>query len=145
MIKKIKNLFRRDQVHVVAGNDLVFIPDVVHSVNLFGRRYLDFIFTESEIANCTQNGFGPSAHRLAARLAAKEAVMKILRPKRHECLPWKAIEVCRNGDGLSHIRLHPPATDFARRAGIDCISLTMSHEQQYASAVVIGTTRNTNY
>ncbi len=51
------------------------VADVAESVAQFGDRYLRRIYTEREIAACAGPAF---AERLAARFAAKEAVIKAL-------------------------------------------------------------------
>ncbi len=68
------------------GVDVVAVSDVAESVDRFGDRYLDRIFTPHEVAYCrSEHGSGRgtqgySAESLAARFAAKEAVVKVLRP-----------------------------------------------------------------
>src|ERR1022692_689389 len=79
------------------GVDLVALADVMASVERFGDRYLQRIFTPHEIA-CCRLDLGPrdpvrrySLESLAARFAAKEATVKVLRPigPRPE---WRSIE-----------------------------------------------------
>ena len=56
------------------GCDVVNVVDVTRSIELFGRRYLDRTFTPHELQTCA----GPARdQRLAARFAAKEAVVKV--------------------------------------------------------------------
>lgn len=70
------------------GVDVVSVADVAASVRRFGDRYVHRIFTPHEIAACrtacVPAGGDPtySAESLAARFAAKEAVVKVLRPQR---------------------------------------------------------------
>ena len=64
---------------VLVGTDITAVPDVLASMTRFGDRYLGRLFTEHELASCP----GPpevAAAGLAARFAAKEAVVKVLRP-----------------------------------------------------------------
>jgi holo-[acyl-carrier protein] synthase len=123
---------------VAVGSDIVWVPDIRESVQQFGERYLRFIFTEKEIANCTRNKEDISCWGLAARFAAKEATMKLLRPDRDQLLPWRSIEVVQSLNGAVNIKLHEPASRMADAAGIDQITLSMSHERDYATAVVVG-------
>ena len=79
-----------------------------------------------------------SCLKLAARFAAKEATMKLLRPDRDILLPWRSIEVVQSPNGAANIELHDPASHLAEAAGIDHLSLSMSHDRDYATAVVVG-------
>src|ERR1700761_1869113 len=62
-----------DGYRVRVGCDVVAIDDVQDSLAAFGDRYLRKIFTASEINDCQGRD---RVHRLAARFAAKEAVIK---------------------------------------------------------------------
>ena len=73
---------------------------------------------------------------LAARFAAKEAVLKIL--ELNEIVPrWKSIEVRRSVGGRPEVALHGEAAEIARSQGIIEISLSISHGGGIASATVI--------
>ena len=62
------------------GTDLVHVPDVAASIDRFGARYLHRVYTDAELDTCRSGAGGWSPERLAARFAAKEAVLKVLRP-----------------------------------------------------------------
>ena len=69
--------FRPPVGNVVAvGIDLADISAVRDSIDHFGARYLDRIFTPGERAQCAESS-DPTPH-LAARFAAKEATIKAL-------------------------------------------------------------------
>jgi holo-[acyl-carrier protein] synthase len=129
------------------GVDLVVVGDVARSVEHFGHRYLGRVFTEHELACCRAperpdrpQGVpgGYSFESLAARFAAKEATVKVLRPEgpRPE---WRSIEVHRTGAGWCEIRLSGLAATMAVEAGIVEWSVSLTHESTMAAAVVIGT------
>jgi holo-[acyl-carrier protein] synthase len=122
-------------VRFLVGMDLVKISDIASSVERFGSRFLDRIFTGEEQRYCLAAP-GPSASRLAARFAAKEATRKILCIG-DEAIPWRSIEIVRASNGSCDIVLHGEASDVAR--GTECrgFSLSMTHESDYASAVVV--------
>jgi holo-[acyl-carrier protein] synthase len=125
------------------GVDLVAVADVAASVAQFGDRYLQRIFTPHEVASCRltggQPGLGPaySFDSLAARFAAKEATVKVLRPvgARPE---WRTIEVRRRGSGWVEIRLTGRAAELAIGAGIEQFAVSLTHEASMAAAVVVG-------
>jgi holo-[acyl-carrier protein] synthase len=117
------------------GIDLVKVASVREAIEEHGQRYLDRVFTAGEQERCKGQ-----ALRLAARLAAKEATMKVLQPRAADPLPWTDIEVVRPaGDASPAIALHRRAAELADRAGITALSLSFTHEDEYAAAVVVGT------
>ena len=81
-----------------------------------------------------------AASRLAARFAAKEAALKVLRLT-DQSFSWRSIEVARHPGGWCHIVLHGPMRELANQAGFVAFSLSMTHEGAYAQAVVIGQRR----
>ena len=82
---------------------------------------------------------GPSAPllQLAARFAAKEAVMKALGTGTRG-IGWKDIEVTRKPTGEPEIALHGRAMVRARKLGIDRLAISLSHSKNYAVASVVG-------
>ena len=55
------------------GNDIIDIRRVEKSIARFGERFLSRVFTDYEVAYCRGR-----VRELAARFAAKEAMMKAL-------------------------------------------------------------------
>jgi holo-[acyl-carrier protein] synthase len=125
---------------VAVGLDLVQTGQVAAAIERFGKRYLDRIFTEAELRYCLAEP-GPSAYRLAARFAAKEAVRKLLCVG-DEAIGWRSIEVVRASSGQCHVELHGEALALAEEGGYVGVSLSMTHESDYASAVVLGERRS---
>lgn len=123
------------QSPVRVGTDLVRIADVEECLERHGSRYAERVFTEHELASCTGE---PStrAARLAARFAAKEAALKVLRPA-DDPLDWRSIEVVRDPLGPCEIRLTGTAARLAERAGIGAMAVSLSHEGTMAAAVVV--------
>ncbi len=124
---------------LVTGIDLVDIREVDASVTRFGDRYLRRVYTEQEVQTCGQGG-PRFASRLAARFAAKEAVIKVLRAA-EVGIDWRSIEVVRCDDGAPEVRLTGRAAEAARRRGFYSFSISLTHETDYAGAVVIGQRR----
>jgi holo-[acyl-carrier protein] synthase len=127
---------------VRVGLDLVEVAVVADSVERFGDRYVSRIYTDHEIACCRRDGRdGPGTtyamESLAARFAAKEAVLKVLRPV--ELQPaWRNIELHRMTGGWCEIRLSGRAAKLAAEAGLGEFSVSLSHESTLAAAVVVG-------
>jgi len=142
------------------GIDLCAVSDVAESVERFGDHYIQRIFTPHEIECCrgarlageadrgAPTGPGPrptaapaySYESLAARFAAKEATLKVLRPvgARPE---WRDIEVHRTPDGWTEIRLSGQAAALAAEVGMDELVVSLTHEESTAAAVVVGVCR----
>jgi holo-[acyl-carrier protein] synthase len=113
------------------GTDLVVVADVADSVARFGDRYLRRVFTDHEIETA-----GGAPERLAARFAAKEAAVKVLRPL--DARPeWRSIEVVRHPSGACDIHLTGTAAAMASAAGITELAVSMTHEAGLAAAVVV--------
>jgi holo-[acyl-carrier protein] synthase len=118
------------------GSDLVEVAQVAESMERFGDRYLERVFTAAEIAYCARSPV-TAASKFAARFAAKEAVVKVLRPDGW-WPEWRSIEVVRHAEGWCDIRLHGSASELARSTNVQIVSCSLSHEGAYASAVVLG-------
>ncbi len=114
-----------------SGVDIIEISRVGQVLDRYGQRFLDRMFTPEEIAYC--RGRPPN---LAARFAAKEAVMKALGTGVRG-VGWKDIEVVRQESGAPAIRLHGRAKSRAQRLGLEEISVSMSHSRDYAVAFVV--------
>ncbi|MGD0380102.1 MAG: holo-ACP synthase [Acidimicrobiales bacterium] len=117
------------------GADIARVADVAASVARFGDRYLERLFTPHEIASCSGT---PSvmAASLAARFAAKEAAIKVLRPT-DQTPAWRTIEVRRNPSGWCELRLSGDAAKLAAEAGITELAVSLSHDRDIAAAVVL--------
>ncbi len=116
------------------GIDLVSVDTVTESIRNHGERYLKRIYTDTELHDC-QGAVGPTPERLAARFAAKEATLKVLRPA-DESIPWRDIEVVRHPSGWVELKLSGRAAVLAAAQGLGDLALSMSHEAGYATAVV---------
>lgn len=117
------------------GTDLVQVSRIAESIATFGEKFTRRLFTEHEIAYATSSESLQSA-RFAARFAAKEATIKALNLAQVG-LDWKQIEVLRDDDGHCTLALHGVARDAAARARIQELSVSLSHDGDYASAVVV--------
>ena len=117
---------------VSVGVDLIEIDRIAATLERFGQRFLERVYTADEIAYC--RGRAP---QLAARFAAKEAVMKALGTGTRG-IGWREVEVTRKRSGQPEIALHGRAVERARRLGIDHLAVSLSHSRSYAIASVVG-------
>ena len=122
-------------LHARLGFDLTQISAIEQSLRVFGQRFAQRLFTQHELAYA-ESGDGVRAQRLAARFAAKEAVIKALGLS-EAGVNWRDIEVIKLRSGACEISLHGRVARLAAAIGTGPISLCLSHEGDYATAVVI--------
>lgn len=96
------------------------------------------LFTERELAYAS--GKKREVEHLAARFAAKEAVLKALGTGWADGLAWTDVEVTRADTGQPGVVLHDLAAELASKMGITSWLLSLSHTERYAiaSAIAIG-------
>lgn len=130
-------------VDVLVGTDIQPVADIEAAVRAHGDRYLDRVFTAHEVAASGGRDRLPSAlaESLAARFAAKEATIKVLRPEPGDAPRWTEVEVISHPGGWAEIGLVGHAAYIAERAGISCLRLSMAHGGGQAVATVIGVRR----
>jgi len=116
---------------VRVGIDLVSVEQVKESIADHGRRYLRRVYTEQELVESRSE-----PRRLAARFAAKEATMKAL-GRGDEGFGWRAIAVAGGTGGQPQIELTGSVAELAQRRGIQSIAVSLTHEREYAAAVVV--------
>ena len=119
---------------VGVGIDVVDVPrfEIV-----LGRRprIVERLFTEGE-----QRDARGKAERLAARFAAKEAVMKSLSVGAGS-VPWKSIEVKRAPSGAPSVLLHGAAAELATSRGADEFHISLTHTAMTAAAFVVASSK----
>ncbi|MEQ1946861.1 MAG: holo-ACP synthase [Bryobacteraceae bacterium] len=117
-----------------SGVDLCEVPRIREAVDRHGRRFLERIFTEHEIAYAESKA--NTFERLAARFAAKEAGMKALGTGWREGVRWRDFEVANLPSGRPTLRLHGRAAELANEMGVKNIALSLTHTREQALAIV---------
>ena len=117
---------------IYTGIDIIEIDRIADVARRYPGRFLEKIYTPAEQAYC--RGRAP---QLAARFAAKEAVMKMLGTGVRG-VPWKDVEVVRERGRAPEIALHGNAKAVGERLQIHRIALSISHSRLYAVASVVG-------
>lgn len=128
-------------VRTRVGIDIVQISRIAESVRQFGDRFTHRLFSADELSYAT-SAPASMAERLAARFAAKEAALKAF-DLCESGIDWREMEVRRDAHGACRLHLHGKA---ARLAGIgnEAIALSLSHDGDYALAVVAAAPEPTN-
>jgi holo-[acyl-carrier protein] synthase len=124
------------------GIDLVEISRISESLQKFGERFLRRVFTDGEIAFATAVP-SQAAERLAARFAAKEAAIKAL-GLADQPMNWRDIEVRRAPSGACDMALSGAACRAAELAGVRELAVSLSHEGDYAAAIVVARLNETH-
>lgn len=114
------------------GVDIIEIARVREAIERYGVRFLQRIYTESELALC--KGRPPE---LAARFAGKEAVSKVLGTG-FAGISWREIEILSDSLGKPTVRLAGQALRRAEQLGIYQIEISLSHSRDYAIAFALG-------
>jgi len=114
------------------GVDIIETDRVRAALERFGERFQQRVYTAVEVAFCRGR-----VHELAARFAAKEAVMKALGTGARG-LAWREIEVLPNRRGKPLVYLYGRARERAERIGLGGLDVSMSHSREYAVAFVVG-------
>lgn len=117
-----------------AGIDVVSVRRIQEVAARHGERFLRRVFTAAELSLC-QRRKNPWPC-LAARWAAKEAVLKALGvgPGR---LAWVDIEIVKEGGGRPRVELSAPLLRLMGEQGVSAIEVSLSHEKDLAVAVAV--------
>lgn len=109
------------------GIDIIEIERIERAIERWGERFLRRIYTDSEL-----NRYARKVPSLAARFAAKEAVIKLLGKNRMSF--WREIEVLGDLQGQPVINLYGQARLLAENLNIQMISVSLSHSKSLAIA-----------
>jgi holo-[acyl-carrier protein] synthase len=120
---------------VGSGVDMVEIARIRQSVERFGHRFLNRVYTAAEQAYCLRRR--NSAESLAARFAAKEAGAKALGTGMSRGVNWLEIEVAREPGGRPTLRFHGRAAEIAARLGVARAALSLTHTADLSLASVV--------
>jgi holo-[acyl-carrier protein] synthase len=117
------------------GTDICSVNRVKNTYSKFGRRFLERILTQAEQEYVLSQP-RQTAHRIAARFAAKEATSKALGTG-WRGIGWKEIEVVRRPSGEPTLILRGRAAGVAQNLGLTRFEVSLSHEHEFAVAFVL--------
>jgi holo-[acyl-carrier protein] synthase len=120
---------------VGSGIDLVEIERIQHSMDRYGSRFLNRVYTRAEQAYCQRKR--KAAESFAARFAAKEAGAKALGTGISFGVNWLEIEVVREASGRPTIAFHGRAAQIAAYLGVVHAALSITHTGSLAMASVV--------
>ncbi|AFN75787.1 holo-acyl-carrier-protein synthase [Melioribacter roseus P3M-2] len=115
------------------GIDIIEIDRIKQSVDNYGDRFLEKIFTISELEYCLSKK--NKYQHLAARFAAKEAITKALSSV-NVSPGWKDIEISNLSNGRPVVNLR--SIEIKEYLGNDKkLLISMSHSDHYVTCVAI--------
>jgi holo-[acyl-carrier protein] synthase len=114
------------------GIDMLAIPRLKRVLDRHNDRFLQRIYTPEEVAYCRGR-----VSELAARFAAKEAVMKALGTGIRG-VGWREIEILPDRRGKPLVYLYGRARTRAERIGLSALDVSLTHERDFAVAAVVG-------
>lgn len=117
------------------GVDIVEIARIRKAAVKWKDKFLDRVFTANELEYAKSKKF--LYQHLAARFAAKEAVLKAFGDESINEMNWKDIEIINNKDGKPIVKLAGEARQTMLRRKVSDISVSLSHAKNYAVANAI--------
>ena len=120
-------------MNVACGTDIIEISRIKKTIEHIGEKFLQEIYTTSEIEYCESKKNAKYQH-YAARFAAKEAVYKAINSiiENKYSITWKNIEIINDINGKP--KVHFNKVFFSQ---IQSIDISLSHCREYAVANVV--------
>ncbi|MGJ3238166.1 MAG: holo-ACP synthase [Anaerolineae bacterium] len=114
------------------GIDMIEHERVAAGIERLGERFLNRFFTAGEREDCEDQ-----PHRLAARLAGKEAVAKALGTGIGD-VSWQEIEIrVNNSRKRPVLYLYGAAATLSEELGLTQWDISLTHTRELASAMVV--------
>jgi holo-[acyl-carrier protein] synthase len=117
------------------GVDIVDVPRFARALERH-PKIIGRLFTQVE-----QHDAHSRPERLAARFAAKEAVLKSLHAG-FGAAAWTSIEIRHDAVGAPQVHLHGLAALLAEKQGVDTLHVSLTHTDLVAAAFVIGSSKD---
>ncbi|MGH6854241.1 MAG: holo-ACP synthase [Aestuariivirga sp.] len=121
------------------GNDVIDIRRIEKTLNTYGRRFIDRIFTEAEIRKSERRAGRAASY--AKRFAAKEACSKALGTGFRRGVFWKDMGVVNELSGRPTMVLTGGAAEQLVRitplGHVARVHLTITDDFPYAQAIVM--------
>ncbi len=115
------------------GIDIIEIDRIRVSVEKFGDRFLNKVYTQKELDYSLKKKY--KYQHLAARFAAKEAVYKALATGWNEDVSWQNIEISNEPNGMPIVTLKGNLKKFLSKG--KNLKISMSHSRDYVACMAI--------
>lgn len=115
---------------ILIGTDIVEVDRVKEYIIKYENRFLDKIYTNSEIDYCESKN-AQKFQSYAVRFAAKEAIYKALSDYINDSYTWRDFEVLNDSNGRPRVKVH------LKLENLEDIDISLSHCKEYAVAYVM--------
>ena len=123
---------------IAHGIDLVDCKRIEAMLTRHGDHFLTRIYTPTEQQSAGQGR--NRTQRLAARFAAKEAVLKLIGTGLRGRMAFTEVEVVNDALGKPEVRVSGEVQRRVRELGIEQISISITHVEDLAIASVVALT-----
>jgi holo-[acyl-carrier protein] synthase len=113
------------------GIDIIEILRIERAISRWGEGFLQRVYTDPELRL-----YRKKLPSLAARFAAKEAVIKAL--GKSTSVSLREIEILSEPGGKPLVNLYGKTQNEARDLGLYGFAISLSHSREYAVALVAG-------
>lgn len=123
---------------VYVGTDIIEVERIKESIENLGEKFINRIFTQTEIEYCNATKNAKYEH-YAARFAAKEATFKAVSTLLSDkySISWKNAEVVNDENGKPNIQFTSLDKNVEKELKcIKSIDVSLSHIKEYAVANV---------
>lgn len=117
------------------GTDITECERPIKIYEKYGHQFIRNILTPNELE--LMESRKAKSEFLAGRWAAKEAFSKALGCGMCEKCAFVEIEILVNDSGAPYVVLHAETAKTAERLGVKNVHVSISHEKNYAVAMVI--------
>lgn len=114
------------------GIDVVEVERIGSSMDEFGEKFVQRIFTPDEITYC-ESQKRPVIH-YAARFAAKEAIAKAFGTGIGKQISWLDMEISRKPSGEPKVLMSGAGEEYAESMKVVDIKISLTHAEHYAAA-----------
>jgi holo-[acyl-carrier protein] synthase len=121
----------RPEVRLRVGIDAVAVKRI-ERLTADHPASVEDIFTCEELAYCRSKR--RCSEHLAARFAAKEAVLKAFGTGISQRMRWTDVEVLNDAVGRPHVKLGGAVASFAERHGLADLDVSLTHTEGLAIA-----------
>ena len=118
---------------ISCGTDIIEVARIQNAIEDMGDKFLNKIYTTSEIEYCKKKGIMCYQH-FAARFEAKEAIFKAISQSLENKydVSWKDAQILNNEEGRPYVQFLNN-----KIKNIEQIDISMSHIKDYAIASCI--------
>lgn len=123
---------------IKTGIDIIEVKRIKESIELYGQKFLERIYTKNEIEYCEKKNV-KKYESYAARFAAKEATLKAISEMINNKfdISWTEIEIINSENGRPRVELSESLIEKLNIKSEINIEISISHIEETAIASVV--------